>query len=195
MRKFAYLVFTLCALNAPAQQVYPIRTIFKGDSVVILTTRQSNLINSKIAALEEKANCVQPLTEQNTALKAQNQQLVADLERSRALADSLRSLHVSKLDTFINDPSNGWMLNAAIGDRFLHIDWSDPTIKWIDLNIHRQGENDHFGYFRLMRNEKNVSVYTLGSPNDYSYNKKKTGPVIYQYPFRFTFDSKKTESK
>lgn len=116
MKKFIFLFFILFSLSAFSQRKYPITTIFKGDTVVMMTTTQSQQINSLIDSLSrsvqileiEKATKELLLNDKDLILKKKT----SEYDSLKSQVDSMRFKfdNYSKLDSFKNEILNlAWM--------------------------------------------------------------------------------------
>lgn len=113
MKRLITLIFILLSLNAFSQRKYPITTIFKGDTVVMMTTAQSQKINDLIDSLDRKVQLLQ-IEKSTKELLLQDKDVI--LKKKLEAYDSLKikvdsmNSNYAKLDTFKNEVLNlAWM--------------------------------------------------------------------------------------
>jgi len=88
MKKLIFLIgIMLMSLSGMAQ--YPIKTIFKGDSVIILTIQQSEKINEM---LEKSSKSIKETSKKNKEYEEEIQKLNNITSNQNAYIDSLSNL-------------------------------------------------------------------------------------------------------
>lgn len=193
-------------LQTHAQRDYPIRTIFKGDSVVILTVKQSEAINRTIDKLNKKSDLASTealqLRKEKDSLLIEMNNLKKEIKEAECKVDSIETLFCEKIDTLQStiDSIGSWMLNAAVNNSFVYFDWCDTTIKFLDLTLYGSYFNNWTGNFRIVRmgyeNEYDLFNYynwTSKESPDKSWLKVNSiylRPRVYNYPFEFKFRNK-----
>ena len=160
MKKIVLLLFLLL-INIPVfSQNYPIKTIFKGDSVVIMTTDQFEgidllLSNQKERNLKYKRQ-IDSLQQKINSLESVVQ-LQEDVNKiNTILIDSLHSENMKNsivIDSIQKQNTNAekWFLEAAIDNAWMYYDWTDSTIKCVDLTLYGFWGNKFNGRLVLFR--------------------------------------------
>jgi hypothetical protein len=209
-RIFPILIFLIFSVaTGKAQRDYPISTIFKGDSVVILTLKQSESINRSIDRLSEN---LRQTSSEVSRLKKQNDSLVneAEILKKRVVeaenkADSIQKDICFQIDTLKStiDSIGSWMLNMSVSTSFVYFDWTDSTIKFVDLTLYGSGFNNWTGNFHIVRRAKEneyqfYDYYNWTEPESpdgtwLKVNSNYIRPRVHRYPFRFNFKNKYSE--
>lgn len=160
------IVFTFIVLIGHSQPSYPIQTVLKGDSVVILTKKQSDEVNllmdKQRVRIQNFKSEVKILTDTSNILK--NEIKIKD-----TIIDSLKNILsnqqfyydslLSKIDTLEN-----WILTSSIDNGYLYYSWQDSTIKVIDLSL----------YMLVLHNKTgNYSLINRGQTFDLNYWKER----------------------
>ena len=193
--------------NLSAQQ-YPIKTIFKMDSVVILKTQQFNQLNSLISLQEKRFKDISTrvaslkieidrLSQSNEALTGQLQFQLA--ERPRAI-DSAVVASTSKLNTDLRlalariNLMEDWLLETAVGNAYLYFDWKDSTVKAIDLTLYGSEFDHEVGSLTFIRRgsitdypelRKRLWQYPESPDQDwYTVKSPELRPIVYDYPYK-----------
>lgn len=130
MRKvLLVLLFVLFGMLSYSQTKYPIKTIFRGDSVVILTIQQSDNINKMIEKnsrlIKENNAKVQEYVGRIKVLEQETNNQKADIDSlSNALLECLNSLEVVQYnsDTLLKqyDELNLTIYEMAVGPTLLY---------------------------------------------------------------------------
>jgi len=190
------LIVALLVTNAVYSQfLYPIVTTYKGDSIVILTTKQARDINSLLDKQHKRIQ-VEYVTVVTKVEKIDS--LTKIIYKHKTIVDSIKiydsikvvktvqkavdSLKV-KLDTTIN-----WINKVATNNSFMYIDYCTNKLTVIDLN-----QNKYIGYFNPItgsltfsrsKSKSKLDNYMYLNPNRI-YNKSKR-PKVYFYPYKPT---------
>jgi hypothetical protein len=190
------LIVALLVTNAVYSQfLYPIVTTYKGDSIVILTTKQARDINSLLDKQHKRIQ-VEYVTVVTKVEKIDS--LTKIIYKHKTIVDSIKiydsikvvktvqkavdSLKV-KLDTTIN-----WINKVAVNNSFMYIDYCTNKLTVIDLN-----QNKYIGYFNPItgsltfsrsKSKSKLDNYMYLNPNRI-YNKSKR-PKVYFYPYKPT---------
>lgn len=110
MKRLLLLGFTLISFIGYAQ--YPIKTIFKGDSVIILTIEQSNRINSMI---DKKVADVKESKKRELKLRAENDSLT---QANKLLAESDKRLQqVISAQNHLIDSIYGFLIDTNFSEQ------------------------------------------------------------------------------
>lgn len=162
-------LLTLVFLSAKSQNSYPIKTIFKGDSVVILTIQQSEEINEALEMSNKQA-----LYYKSKASEYQNR---IDSLKS---AIGAMSLEISCLETERDSAltSSDAMLDSiwtwSLGPSLLYSQYPDDTTMYI-LDLSRYYlTTDDFGIFMPRMSDKEYQryvdyiTYVGGSPKKFA---------------------------
>ena len=163
------LVMLVFATSGFTQNQYPIKTIYRGDSVVILTVQQSQQINAAIG----KA------TKNNTDSRAKLQERDAEIaklqkvaEEQNAQIDSLSDVllwYLNRLDSVnaINDSLWVW----ALGPTLIYTQYpDDSTVYLMDLS-HYYMTTDDFGIIMSRMSDREYKKY-LGFVQKYGLSEQ-----------------------
>lgn len=136
-----------------SQSNYPLKTVIKGDSVVILTVKQADDINNIFENQKAK---------------------IASLKIDIAIRDSLLSLKEIQLiektqvienftyDTVIINKLNiieHWLLDAGINSTWIYYSWKDTMLYSVDLSQYYVEKDDYTGDLYFYRCPFTVSPY------------------------------------
>ena len=120
MKQIILLFLILLSFKSFSQRKYPITTIFKGDTVVMMTTAQSEKINYLIDSLDRKVQLLQIeksnkeilLSNISTILKKKSESydsIKMQADSMKIKVDSMNT-NYAKLDSFKNEILNlAWM--------------------------------------------------------------------------------------
>ena len=157
-----------------SQSNYPLQTIIKGDSVIILTKKQA--------------------TDINNIFKSQNIK-IANYKIEIAYKDSLLKEKIKTINSFsFNkevtkrlDILETWMVDAAIDNTWIYYSWKDSVIYAVDLSQYYIKKNDKVGYIFFYRSkeaidpEKNQKEPAVRLENDFVKPKR---PVVKKVPIK-----------
>lgn len=111
-----------------SQSSYPLKTVIKGDSVVILTVKQADDINNifesqkaKIAAFKKDIITRDSIIAIRDTIILQKEKVIIQHVYDNGLADRLHTLET-------------WMLDAAINNVWIYYSWKDNAIYAVDLS-------------------------------------------------------------
>jgi len=170
MKKLIFLIgIMLMSLSGMAQ--YPIKTIFKGDSVIILTIQQSESINKMIEKnsklnkesnkkIQEKDDKIQELIE----LLSKQNLLIDSLTGQLSIKDSINYILAAKLSEKIKISENesGIMDSLwkwALGPTLIYTQYpDDDNVYLFDLS-HYYMTTDNFGIVMSKMNERDFKKY------------------------------------
>jgi hypothetical protein len=135
-----------------SQPTYPIQTQLKGDSVVILTKKQSDDINLLI---ENQRIRIQKYKTEIKLVNDTNTALINDIKIKDSVINRLDSLLyaqynyydslISKIDTLEN-----WILSSSIDNGYIYYSWQDSTVKVIDLSLYMLVSHKRSGNYSLI---------------------------------------------
>jgi hypothetical protein len=124
-----------------SQSNYPLQTVIKGDSVVILTKTQANEINK--------------IFESQTTL-------ISKYKKEIAYKDSLLLVQSNIINTYTFneeitkrlDILETWILDASINNVWLYYSWQDSVVYSVDLSQYYVRKDDHTGDIFFYRSDK-----------------------------------------
>lgn len=154
------IVFLIIVGVGFSQPTYPIQTVLKGDSVVILTKKQSDqvdlLIQNQKLRIQNYKTDIKNLTDTNYVLKK-------DIITKDSIIDSLKNVisntnyeHDSlmiKLDTL-----EKWILMSSIDNGYLYYSWQDSTIRIIDLSLYMLISHKKTGNYSLIARDEVMNI-------------------------------------
>lgn len=173
MRKLFFILLLLFPLLSYSQQKYPIKTVYHEDSVVILTTQQSNQINNLI---DEQSKRISELEENLSKVEKENGRLSNKVEKmSTTISDNDSTITflkdtLQKSNTYYTDEVDSlnkemeriknWFIDAAINNTFIYLDWDKYSIKVVNLNGYKS-KRTIFGKVKFIPlNISNLKEYT-----------------------------------
>lgn len=122
-----------------SQSNYPLKTIIKGDSVVILTVKQADDINNifesqkaKIAAFKKDIITRDSIIAIRDTIILQKEKVIVKHEFDYEIARQL-------------DILEAWMLNASINGTWIYYSWQDSLIYAVDLSQYLVKKDDMTG--------------------------------------------------
>ena len=122
-----------------SQSNYPLKTIIKGDSVVILTVKQANDINTifenqkaKIAAFKKDILIRDSIIAIRDTIILQKEKVIVNHKFDYEIARRL-------------DELEGWLLNASINGTWIYYSWEDTCIYSVDLSQYLIKKDDMTG--------------------------------------------------
>jgi uncharacterized coiled-coil protein SlyX len=196
---YKFILFFLILNFSCLSQSYSVKTVFKGDTVVILSSEKVDEINEVFTTQKKR---IEDLKLKLSLLDNSIDSLNKEFEYRNKIIDSLNialSEKKSKVDS-VQDRLNmteKWLLESSINSSYLYYSWPDSTIKRIDTGIfmfvgHRRSGN--FSLVRMADNKyadeymrKNWSEKQYPPLNwELNYN-EKIRPIIYSYPFKINF--------
>ena len=170
MRSLIFLIgIMLISLSGMAQ--YPIKTIFKGDSVIILTIQQSEKINEM---LENSSKSIKETNKKSKEYEEEIQGLIDLLSKQNLIIDSLTSqlsvrdsindtlsaklsekIKISENESAIADSLWKW----ALGPTLIYTQYpDDDNVYLFDLS-HYYMTTDNFGIVMSKMNERDFKKY------------------------------------
>jgi hypothetical protein len=110
-----------------SQSNYPLKTVIKGDSVVILTVKQADDINNIFESQKAKIAAFKKDIITRDSIIAILDTII--LEKDRVIIEHVFDDEISqRLDLL-----EAWLLNAAINNVWIYYSWDDSTIYAVDL--------------------------------------------------------------
>jgi len=155
MRKLLLVFFILMSFVGYSQ--YPIKTIFKGDSVIILTVEQSDKINSII---EKNSNSVKELTKKNKEYEQELKKVNQVLIEQNCYIDSLSNVLLEYLK---KDDEQNVLIDSvwrwSLGPSLIYTEYpDDSTVYVMDLS-HYYMTTDDFGIIMVKMSDKEYKKY------------------------------------
>jgi hypothetical protein len=154
------IIFLIISGVGYSQPTYPIQTVLKGDSVVILTKKQSKeidvLIGNQKTRIQKYKTEIKNLTDANYVLKQ-------DIQTKDSVIDSLNNV-ISNInyeyDSLINrlDTLESWVLMSSIDNGYLYYSWQDSTIKVIDLSLYMLISHKKTGNYSLIARDEVMNI-------------------------------------
>jgi len=136
-----------------SQSNYPLKTVIKGDSVVILTVKQAGDINTifenqkaKIAALKID------IAFRDSLLAIKEIELI---EKTQVINNFVFDTVVSKRLDVIEH----WLLDAGINSTWIYYSWKDTILYAVDLSQYKVRKDDYTGDLIFFRCEDIIIPY------------------------------------
>ncbi len=124
-----------------SQSNYPLKTIIKGDSVVILEVSQADEINRIFSTQKETiAKNKIELGLKDSIIKAQNSEILIlkaenDLLQNRSLVEVKKEL----------DTIRKWLFICAVANSWIYYSFIDSSVYAVDLSMYRVRKDDKSG--------------------------------------------------
>ncbi len=137
-----------------SQSNYPLQTVIKGDSVVILTKAQAQNINDIFES--QKARIAAYKIEM-----AYKDSLIAI--KDTLLIEKTETINSFTYDTVLAkrlDLLEHWLLHAAINNTWIYYSWMDTLIYSVDLSQYYVRKDDYTGDIFFYRCEKPIDPET-----------------------------------
>lgn len=127
-----------------SQSSYPLQTIIKGDSVVILTKKQATDINTIFESQRAKISTYKAELTLKDSLLAVKQQVIDNYKFDYELA--------KRLDLLEN-----WTINAAINSTWIYYSWQDSLVYAVDLSQYFVRKDDSTGNLYFLHTVEPIS--------------------------------------
>ena len=204
MKNVVLLFFMLISLCGYSQ--YPIKTVFKGDSVVIMTNDQFEsldlMVNNQRSRNDKYKLQIELLEKRIEYLESIQAEKDSIQLSSNKIIDSL--VVVTKTDSITKDSIQTkllkiehWVMETAIDNAWLYYDWTDSTIKYMDLSTYAFWGNKHSGKIILFRRNGSIKEPDIAfwkqvnrdypqvfQPEWATFYREKRRPVILKYPYK-----------
>jgi hypothetical protein len=153
MKKLIFVIgIMLMSLSGMAQ--YPIKTIFKGDSVIILTIQQSEKINEM---LEKSSKSIKETNNKNKEYETEIEKLNETLSNQNAYIDSLSNLLLQRWTC--NEDIYDSLWTWALGPSIIYTLYpDDSTVYVMDLSHYYMTTYD-FGVILARMSDKEYIKY------------------------------------
>ena len=138
-----------------SQSNYPLQTVIKGDSVVILTKAQAKNINDVFES--QKATIAKYKIEvvYKDSLLAIKDTLL--LEKSEVINNFTYDTVIAKRLDLVEH----WLLNAGINSTWIYYSWKDTTLYSVDLSQYIVRKDDYTGDILFFRCEDLIDPYKV----------------------------------
>ena len=192
------LIFVFIVGFGYSQPSYPIQTVLKGDSVVILTKKQSDevdlLIGNQKLRIQKYKTEIKNLTDTNQVLKK-------DVLIKDSIIDSLKNVISNtnyEYDSLVNkiDTLEKWILTSSIDNGYLYYSWQDSTIKVIDLSLYMLISYKKTGNYSLIARDESSNINSWKERNLIKQESPEIGwelnvspkykPRIVLFPYKLT---------
>lgn len=195
MKRTLTLLFTIMSFFTLSQN-YPVQTILKGDSVVILTTQQYRDIE---LLLDNQRNRVSSYKNDITEQEKQIDSLTCVIDDKMKQIDTLNLVMSRKLSSYDSLQSRNttiehWLYEASVDNAYLYYSYRDSTIMSIDLSSYMLIGNRRSGNFSLARmgttyQDSEWKNYNRLYPQEPDlgwelYYREKWRPVIIKFPYK-----------
>lgn len=159
MKKLLLLI-SLMLMSFVGYSQYPIKTIFKGDSVIILTIQQSEKINLMI---EKNSKLVKELTKKNKEQEIEIEKLNQIIVEQNRVIDSLSNIIMEYIkQDEINDEVNSIIDSLwkwSLGPSIIYTEYpDDSTVYVMDLSEYYMTTDD-FGIVMVKMSEREYKEY------------------------------------
>ena len=153
MRKLLLLI-GLILLSFVGYSQYPIKTIFKGDSVIILTIQQSEKINEM---LEKSSKSIKETNKKSKEYEEEIEKLYTTLSNQNDYIDSLSNLLLERWTC--NEDIYDSLWTWALGPSIIYTLYpDDSTVYVMDLSHYYMTTND-FGIILARMSDKEYLKY------------------------------------
>lgn len=157
-----------------SQSNYPLQTVIKGDSVVILTKAQANEINKIFESQTTLISKYKKEIAYKDSLLLVNKKVIESYDFNKEVTKRLDILET-------------WILDASIKNVWLYYSWKDSVVYSVDLSKYYVRKDDHTGDIFFLRadgpfnQEKNQEEPPKGWENDFVKPKR---PVVKKVPIK-----------
>ena len=143
-----------------SQSNYPLKTVIKGDSVVILTVKQADDINQIFESQKAKIAAFKKDIITRDSIIAILDTII--LEKERVIVEHVFDYEITqRLDAL-----EAWMLDAAINNVWIYYSWDDSTIYAVDLH-----------QYYVQKDNMSGDLYFYKCPTPFDPYEKKENPL------------------
>ena len=195
MKKTLIILFTLLSFSVYCQN-YPVQTLLKGDSVIVMTTEQYRNIELLLSNQRYRVNGYK----EDILIQEKLIDSLTDVcDRRVYVIDSLDNgikrnfSSYDSLQTKVNTIEH-WLYSTSIDNAYLYYSYSDSSIMSIDLSSYFFIGNRRTGNFSLVRKgpvsensewKKWNILYPQEPVTGWElYYREKWRPVIIKYPYK-----------
>lgn len=130
---------------------YPIQTLYKGDSVLIIKLNQSRQINKK---LDEQDKKIVDLENYISKINKEKKILLTDISNKDSTITYMFEVNNdigSKLDSMViyDKRQQEWIVETSLNNSFIYFDKTTNKIKVINFNSYKLKENKFTHSFKL----------------------------------------------
>ena len=136
-----------------SQSNYPLKTVIKGDSVVILTVKQASDINNifenqkaKIASYKLELAYKDSLLSIKDVLLVEKNQVIENFTYDTVIAKRL-------------DIIEHWLLDAGINSTWIYYSWKDTMLYAVNLSQYKIRKDDYTGDILFFRCDDIIIPY------------------------------------
>ena len=137
-----------------SQSSYPLQTVIKGDSVVILTKEQARNINVIFESQKDKIAAYKIEIAYKDSLIAAKDTLL--IEKTEVISNFTYDTELQKRLDLLEH----WMFHAAINNTWIYYSWADTLIYAVDLSQYYVRKDDYTGDIFFYRCEKPIDPET-----------------------------------
>ena len=148
------LFFILSLFMSYAQTKYPIKTIFRGDSVIILTIQQSDKINEM---LEKSSKVVKENNKKNQEYENEIFKLKQIIAEQNSYIDSLSNVLLECWSQGYELPDSLW--KWALGPSIVYTQYPDDSTVYIMDLSHYYMTTDDFGITMIRMSNREYRKY------------------------------------
>lgn len=136
-----------------SQSNYPLKTIIKGDSVVILTVEQADDINNIFESQKAKITALKLDIATRDSLLAVKEILL--IEKTQVIDNFVFDTVIAKRLDIIEH----WLLDAGINSTWIYYSWKDTMLYAVDLSQYKVRKDDYTGDLIFFRCEDIIIPY------------------------------------
>jgi hypothetical protein len=143
-----------------SQSNYPLKTVIKGDSVVILTVQQADDINNIFESQKAKIAAFKKDLITKDSIIAILDTII--LEKERVIIEHVFDDEIAqRLDML-----EAWLLDASINNVWIYYSWDDSTMYAVDLS-----------QYYVQKDNMNGDLYFYKCPDPFDPYEKKENPL------------------
>ena len=136
-----------------SQSNYPLKTVIKGDSVVILTVKQADDINNIFESQRAKIATLKLDIATRDSLLAVKEILL--IEKTQVIDNFVFDTVIAKRLDIIEH----WLLDAGINSTWIYYSWKDTMLYAVDLSQYKIRKDDYTGDLFFFRCEEVIIPY------------------------------------
>jgi hypothetical protein len=136
-----------------SQSNYPLKTVIKGDSVVILTVEQADDINNIFESQKTKITTLKLDIATRDSLLAVKEILL--IEKTQVIDNFVFDTVIAKRLDIIEH----WLLDAGINSTWIYYSWKDTMLYAVDLSQYKVRKDDYTGDLIFFRCEDIIIPY------------------------------------
>lgn len=136
-----------------SQSNYPLKTVIKGDSVVILTVKQADDINNIFESQKAKIAALKlDIAVRDSLLAVKEIQLI---DKTQVIDNFVFDTVIAKRLDIIEH----WLLDAGINSTWIYYSWKDTLLYAVDLSQYKVRKDDYTGDLIFFRCEDIIIPY------------------------------------